>query len=121
MAPVTLARRILALLLLLLAAMVSASTGTYFYLEQRNPTDASTVKRMLASSEVEGKFRVEDAKKSGYSESEIAAYLAEQNRERNAHTMQRLLLAELALLVASSLIGAAVYFFRTTGARVPSK
>ncbi len=105
----TLGRRIIATLLLVLACMVATSTVTYLYLDQHRPTDAIEVKSLLGSAELKSTFRVEDAQKAGYSEIEIASLLAEHNSELNKNTMHRLLLIESALFLICILVSAAIY------------
>ena len=98
-------RKIVAAIFFLLAAEILVFAGTYFYLEANFPTSSQFIERNLDSSEVVDKFKIAEAKKAGYSEKEIADYLALQNSEKHSKYARHLLMAEGTLFVVALLVG----------------
>lgn len=99
-------RRIVAGLLFLLAALVAFYGVAYLYLSAKYPTSAQLIETSLDSLEIAGHFKVNEAKKSGYSAQEIASYLAERNYAKFDLYMGRVFFSEAAIFVVAVLLGA---------------
>ena len=63
----------------LLAALIAFYVGAYFYLDTKYPISAKFIQMNLSSPSIASQSNVEEAKKDGYSEKEIAEYLAQRN------------------------------------------
>jgi len=98
-------RTILASLFFLLAMLIAFYAVAHFYLVSRYPTSVDYIKKNLGSPTFVEQFKVEEAKKHGYSEKEIAEYLAKRNSEKYGEYTNNIFLIEATIFVVSFLIG----------------
>lgn len=98
-------RRIIATLLFLFAALVVVHVGARLYMQRANSTSMHTIQGNLNSSAITSRFKVEEARKAGYSEEEIAKHLFEENAKSTEELMQTLLLVEVALFAVAAAVG----------------
>jgi hypothetical protein len=73
------ARTAAALLAFLLAAEIVAGVGGHFYLEAKYPVQTTEIKRTLETPLVQDIFKVAEARKDGYTDEQIASFLADRN------------------------------------------
>jgi hypothetical protein len=96
---------ILASLFFLLAMLIAFYAVAHFYLISRYPLSVDYIKTNLGSPTFVEQFKVEEAKKHGYSEKEIAEYLAKRNSEKYGEYANNIFLIEATIFVVSFLIG----------------
>ena len=102
----------------LLAALVIAYGGTWWYVSEKYPSSAKFIQKNLFSPNILDGFKVDEAKKVGYSETEISEYLAQQNSARADEIKYRLLLVEAFLFSVAVLSGLG---FIALGQRPPAR
>ena len=89
----------LAWVLSVTALAVSSLAASFVYLHDQFPTDPAYVDTRIAVVAGERGYRLEDARKSGYSNEEIAAYLVKANRAEFDRQWWRILIVVLAVYV----------------------
>ena len=73
-----------------------------------NPTESRIIRGKLDTLEIAVRLRVEEAKKAGYSEEEIADFLAKDNADSTNKVMVSLWKLELTVLFVATLVGIGV-------------
>jgi hypothetical protein len=101
-------RVIIASLFFLLAVLIAFYGLSYYYLMSKYPTSIHDIKQSLNSPTVTKTFSVEEAKKEGYSENEIAEYLSEMNIKKLQEYRNHILFIETVVFIVSSLIALGV-------------
>jgi len=92
-------KKALAWVLSVTALAVSSLAASFVYLHDHFPTDPTYVDTSISVVAGERGFRLEDARKSGYSDEEIAAYLVKANRAEFDRLWWRILIVVLAVYV----------------------
>lgn len=105
-------RKVVANLFFLLAVLITFYAVAHFYLEWKYPASVEYVERNLASPTIAEQFKVEEAKKSGYSENEIAKYLAEKNSETFEKLTHTIFLVELTTFIVALLVGVGIIILK---------
>jgi hypothetical protein len=79
------------------ALALSALAATFIYLQEKFPTDPAYIDTRISHAADQRGFRLEEARKSGYNDEEIAAYLVKANRAEFDRQWWRILIAVLAV------------------------
>jgi hypothetical protein len=98
-------RKIIAGWCFTLSFLVVVCLISYFYADNKYPTSSRLLELNLTSPSVVDQFKVEEAKKAGYSEKEIAEYLAKTNWLKFRVFMRTVLLTEVAVFLVVLLVG----------------
>lgn len=106
-------RRIIAGWCFLLSLLVAICLLSYFYADNKYPTSSRLIKLKLTSPSIVDQFKVEEAKKDGYSEKEIAEYLGKINWLKLRVFMRTVLLTAFTVFVVALLIGSGLMVLRT--------
>jgi hypothetical protein len=93
-------------ILFLLAGMVCLSAGGYYYLDEAYPSDPEFLQP--DSARVLSFFQTVEARKAGYTDAQIRAFLADKNRAEFRRRFRWLLLSEGSLLLIAVLAGGGV-------------
>lgn len=97
-------RSLAAALSFFLAAELLIFGGSYVYLDAAFPTSVRFIEENLEATAISESFDLASAKKVGYSEREIAAYLAGRNSDKRSKYIQTILVVEGILLAVALLI-----------------
>ena len=62
------------------ALAIAALTASFIYLREQNVTDEAFVESKIQAVAADRNFKLEEARKEGYSDSEIASFLVKSNR-----------------------------------------
>jgi hypothetical protein len=89
----------------LLATLIILYAVSHYYLQSKYPTSVDFIQRNLGSATIAEQSKIEEAKKEGYSEKEIAEYLAKRNSARFREYTKNIFLIEAVVFVASFFIG----------------
>lgn len=99
----------------LVAALIAFYVAAHFYLDSKYPTSAEFIKRSLSSPRITRQFKIEEAKKAGYSEEEIAEYLAQSYSEKFRKYRNRIIMVEGTVFVISLLVGFGLLILKANG------
>lgn len=108
-------RRIIASLIFLLAGLVAFYGAAYLYRDFRYPRSVQLLQSDLGSPEVTRHFKVEEAKKSGYSDQEIAGHLASKNSATIDRYVDRLFFGELTVFLVAMLLSGGLMVLNARG------
>lgn len=98
-----------------LAILVGLSAIAYAVIDYEYPDDVEWIQTHLADPRVADASRVEEARKEGYSEGEIASYLMRTFSERRARYMRVLLVGAPALALVMVLVAWSMVVLRREG------
>lgn len=104
--------RVLGGLGIALAILIAASASIYAVIDYKYPNDFEWIHAHLFDSRIADTFRVEDARKDGYSDREIASYLANTFTERRERYMRLLIIGATALALIMILLAWGVIVLR---------
>jgi hypothetical protein len=93
----SLRKKAAAWMLTVTALTLSALAATFIYLHEQFPTDPAYIDTRISDVADQRGFRIEEARKEGYKDEEIAAYLVKANRAEFDRQWWRLLVAVLAV------------------------
>lgn len=104
--------RIVAGMMFALAGLVFLSATAYVLIDIAYPNDPAWIERHLDDERITAGFRVDEARKSGYSNSEIAVYLAQRFSDDRARYINMLLISAPAVAFVVLLLGVGMLFLR---------
>lgn len=100
-----------------MAAEVAFSVGAYYYLDTEYPVSTRLIQRNLDSPSVTASFKVVEAKKAGYSNREIAEYLAKENAEKKLEYLKHIAIVEITLFVVALLAGIGIVVLKVNSTK----
>jgi len=103
---------VIAGLLLSLAVLVGLSAASYVVIDYAYPDDPVWIASHMTESRINDVFRVDDAKKAGYSEAEIASHLARSFADKRQRYTRLLIVGAPALALTMILVAAAMLVLR---------
>jgi hypothetical protein len=98
-------RRIIACWCFLTSVLILFLVSAYFYFDTKYPTSTRYIELNLSSPSIANQSKVEEARKEGYSEKEIAEFLAQRNSQEFLTHIKTVFLIESTVLVIALLVG----------------
>jgi hypothetical protein len=110
-------RRIIAGWCFLTSVLIVFLVSAYFYIDTKYPTSARYIEMNLSSPSIASQFKVEEARKEGYSQKEIAEYLAQRNSQKFRTHIKTVFLIEFTVFVIALLVGSGLMILGTSSKR----